>query len=63
VHVRFLSSDTLVTLDVTRGLTVRKFVRAPVTEDAGLAVESVEVLTAMNAGTVLPGPASRGRME
>jgi hypothetical protein len=34
-----------------------------VTEDAGLAVESVEVLTAMNAGTVLPGPASRGRME
>jgi hypothetical protein len=47
-----------VTLDVVRGPRGRKgpqIVRGPFAEDADLAVESLDVLAATNAETVLPG--------
>ncbi len=52
------SGDALVTLDLTRGPRGRagpQIVRGPHTEDAALAVESLDVLASTNAGTVLPG--------
>jgi glyoxylase-like metal-dependent hydrolase (beta-lactamase superfamily II) len=52
------SGDALVTLDVTRGPRGRagpQIVRGPVTEDADLALESLDELAATNAETVLPG--------
>ncbi len=52
------SGDALVTLDVTRGprgLSGPQIVRGPVTEDAGLALRSLDVLAATGARTVLPG--------
>lgn len=52
------SGDALVTLDVARGPRGRagpQIVRGPHTEDADLAVESLELLAATNAETVLPG--------
>ena len=52
------SGDALVTLDVARGPRGRKgpqIARGPFTEDAELAVQSLEVLAATNAETVLPG--------
>jgi glyoxylase-like metal-dependent hydrolase (beta-lactamase superfamily II) len=50
-----LSGDALVTLDMTRGRTGPTIVRGPFTEDADLALESLDVLMATNAETVLPG--------
>jgi hypothetical protein len=47
-----------VTLDVVRGPRGRQgpqIVRGPDTEDADLALESLDVLAATNAETVLPG--------
>jgi glyoxylase-like metal-dependent hydrolase (beta-lactamase superfamily II) len=52
------SGDALVTLDVARGPRGRagpQIIRGPVTEDADLAVESLDALAATNAETVLPG--------
>ena len=49
------SGDALVTLDMTRGRTGPQIIRGPVTEDPDLAVQSLEVLAATNAATVLPG--------
>ena len=52
------SGDTLVTLDVTRGPRGRagpQIVRGPHTEDAALAMESLDVIASTNARTVLPG--------
>lgn len=49
------SGDALVTLDMTRGRTGPRVIRGPQTEDADLAVESLDVLAATNAETVLPG--------
>lgn len=52
------SGDALVTLDVARGPRGRagpQIVRGPHTDDAGLAVESLNVLAATKASTVLPG--------
>lgn len=52
------SGDALVTLDLARGPRGRagpQVVRGPHTEDAELAVESLDVLYATNAHTVLPG--------
>lgn len=49
------SGDALVTLDMTRGRTGPRIIRGPVTEDADLALESLEVLGATKARTVLPG--------
>ena len=49
------SGDALVTLDGTRGRTGPQIIRGPVTEDADLALESLEVLAETNAETVLPG--------
>ena len=52
------TGDALVTLDVARGPRGRQgpqVVRGPHTEDADLAVESLDVLEATNAATVLPG--------
>ena len=49
------SGDALVTLDMTRGRTGPQIIRGPQTEDAELAVESLGVLAATNAETVLPG--------
>ena len=52
------SGDALVTLDVVRGPRGRQgpqVVRGPFTDDADLAVESLSVLAATNADTVLPG--------
>jgi glyoxylase-like metal-dependent hydrolase (beta-lactamase superfamily II) len=52
------SGDALVTLDVARGPRGRQgpqIVRGPDTEDAGLALASLDVLAATNAHTVLPG--------
>jgi glyoxylase-like metal-dependent hydrolase (beta-lactamase superfamily II) len=49
------SGDALVTLDMTRGRTGPQIIRGPVTEDPELAVQSLEVLAATNAQTVLPG--------
>lgn len=50
-----LSGDALVTLDMTRGRTGPRVIRGPVTEDAELAIQSLDVLAATNAHTVLPG--------
>jgi glyoxylase-like metal-dependent hydrolase (beta-lactamase superfamily II) len=47
--------DALVTLDMTRGRTGPQIIRGPVTEDADLALESLDELAATNAETVLPG--------
>ena len=52
------TGDALVTLDVARGPRGRKgpqVLRGPHTEDADLAVESLAVLAATDARTVLPG--------
>jgi glyoxylase-like metal-dependent hydrolase (beta-lactamase superfamily II) len=52
------SGDALVTLDVVRGprgCQGPQIVRGPVTEDADLAMESLDVLAATNADAVLPG--------
>jgi glyoxylase-like metal-dependent hydrolase (beta-lactamase superfamily II) len=52
------TGDALVTLDVARGPRGRQgpqIVRGPHTADADLAVESLDVLAATNAETVLPG--------
>jgi glyoxylase-like metal-dependent hydrolase (beta-lactamase superfamily II) len=52
------SGDALVTLDVARGPRGRtgpQIVRGPHTLDADLAVQSLDVLAATNAQTVLPG--------
>lgn len=49
------TGDALVTLDITKGRTGPQIIRGPVTEDADLAVESLKVLSATHARTVLPG--------
>ena len=49
------SGDALVTLDMTRGRTGPHIIRGPFTEDADRALESLDVLAATNARTVLPG--------
>ena len=49
------SGDALVTLDMTRGRTGPQIIRGPVTEDADRALESLSVLAATKAQTVLPG--------
>ncbi len=52
------SGDALVTLDIARGPRGRQgpqIVRGPHTADAGLAADSLSVLAATNAETVLPG--------
>ena len=49
------TGDALVTLDMTRGRTGPMIIRGPVTEDADRALESLEVLAATGARTVLPG--------
>ena len=52
------SGDALVTLDVVRGPRGRQgpqIARGPFAEDADLALQSLEVLAATNADTVLPG--------
>lgn len=49
------SGDALVTLDMTRGRTGPQIIRGPVTEDAATALESLDMLAATKAGTVLPG--------
>jgi glyoxylase-like metal-dependent hydrolase (beta-lactamase superfamily II) len=49
------TGDALVTLDMTRGRTGPQIIRGPHTEDAERAVESLDVLAATNAETVLPG--------
>jgi glyoxylase-like metal-dependent hydrolase (beta-lactamase superfamily II) len=58
------SGDALVTSDVTRGRrTGPQIVQGPVTEDAEMAVKSLEALAATNAEAVLPGhgePRSHG---
>ncbi len=45
----------LVTLDMTRGRTGPRIIRGPHTEDADLALQSLDVLAATKAQTVLPG--------
>ena len=57
------SGDALVTLDMTRGRTGPQIIRGPHTEDAQTAMESLAVLAATNADTLLPGhgePWARG---
>jgi glyoxylase-like metal-dependent hydrolase (beta-lactamase superfamily II) len=49
------TGDALVTLDMTRGRTGPRIIRGPHTEDAELARESLAVLAATKARTVLPG--------
>ena len=49
------SGDALVTLDMTRGRTGPRIIRGPVTEDADGALQSLDVLAATKAETVLPG--------
>jgi glyoxylase-like metal-dependent hydrolase (beta-lactamase superfamily II) len=49
------SGDALVTLDMTRGRTGPQIIRGAWTEDAELAVRSLDELAATNAETVLPG--------
>lgn len=49
------SGDALVTLDMTRGRRGPQIIRGPHTEDAERAIESLDVLAATNAETVLPG--------
>jgi glyoxylase-like metal-dependent hydrolase (beta-lactamase superfamily II) len=54
-HSILFSGDALVTLDMTRGRTGPQIIRGPFSEDADLALESLEVLAATDAETVLPG--------
>ena len=54
-HSMLFSGDALVTLDGTRGRTGPRIIRGPVTEDAEQALQSLDVLAATNAATVLPG--------
>jgi glyoxylase-like metal-dependent hydrolase (beta-lactamase superfamily II) len=49
------TGDALVTLDMTRGRTGPQIIRGAWTEDADLALESLDQLAATKAGTVLPG--------
>lgn len=49
------SGDALVTLDMTRGRTGPQIIRGPVTEDADAALDSLDLLAATKAQTVLPG--------
>jgi glyoxylase-like metal-dependent hydrolase (beta-lactamase superfamily II) len=49
------SGDALVTLDMTRGRTGPQIIQGAWTEDAELAVQSLDELAATNAETVLPG--------
>jgi glyoxylase-like metal-dependent hydrolase (beta-lactamase superfamily II) len=49
------SGDALVTLDMTRGRSGPQIIRGPVTEDAAAALDSLDVLAATRAQTVLPG--------
>jgi glyoxylase-like metal-dependent hydrolase (beta-lactamase superfamily II) len=49
------TGDALVTLDMTRGRRGPRIIRGPQTEDADLALQSLDVLAATNAATVLPG--------
>ena len=49
------SGDALVTLDMTRGHTGPRIIRGPHTENADLALESLDRLAATRARTVLPG--------
>jgi glyoxylase-like metal-dependent hydrolase (beta-lactamase superfamily II) len=49
------SGDALVTLDATYGRTGPQIIRGAWTEDAELAVQSLDALAATNADTVLPG--------
>lgn len=49
------SGDALTTLDCTKGRTGPTIIRGPVTEDADLAIKSLDVLAATDAQTVLPG--------
>jgi glyoxylase-like metal-dependent hydrolase (beta-lactamase superfamily II) len=49
------TGDALVTLDMTRGRTGPRIIRGPQTEDAELALQSLDLLAATNAATVLPG--------
>ena len=49
------TGDALVTLDMTRGRTGPQIIRGPQTEDAALALESLDVLAETKAATVLPG--------
>jgi glyoxylase-like metal-dependent hydrolase (beta-lactamase superfamily II) len=54
-HSILFSGDALVTLDMTRGRTGPQIIRGPHTEDADLALESLDVLGGTDAETVLPG--------
>lgn len=54
-HSLLFSGDALVTLDMTRGRIGPRVIRGPVTEDAELALRSLDVLAATGARTVLPG--------
>ena len=54
-HSLLFSGDALVTLDMTRGRTGPQVIRGPFTEDAALALESLDILAATNAETVFPG--------
>ena len=54
-HSLLFSGDALVTLDMTRGRTGPQIIRGPHTHDSELAVQSLEVLAATHAATVLPG--------
>lgn len=49
------TGDALVTLDMTRGRTGPQIIRGPHTEDAGRALESLDLLGATDAERVLPG--------
>lgn len=49
------SGDALTTLDCTKGRTGPTIIRGPVTEDAELALRSLDLLAQTNARTVLPG--------
>ncbi len=49
------SGGALVTLGMTRGRTGPRIIRGPVTEDADLALQSLDILAATKAETVLPG--------
>jgi glyoxylase-like metal-dependent hydrolase (beta-lactamase superfamily II) len=49
------SGDALVTLDMTYGRTGPRVIRGPFSEDADQAVESLDLLAATQAETVLPG--------
>ena len=49
------SGDALVTLDMTRGNTGPRIIRGPHTDDAQMALDSLDELAATKADTVLPG--------